>query len=63
MLVALYVSEQECRELQAWSKSRLPGFMRPREFARVDALPRTALGKLQRKALPELYGLTQKHRD
>ena len=54
MLVALYVSEQDCQGLQAWSRNRLPGFMRPREFVRVNALPRTALGKLQRKALPEL---------
>jgi len=62
-LVALYVGDLSCRALRAWSKTSLPGFMRPKDFVRVDALPRTALGKLRRKLLPGLYGFLQEQRD
>ena len=62
-LVALYAGDLSKQMLQAWSRTRLPGFMRPKDFVRVDALPRTALGKLQRKLLPELYSLAQKRGD
>ena len=62
-LVALYVGELSCRALRAWSKTSLPGFMRPKDFVRVDALPRTALGKLRRKLLPGVYGFLQEQQD
>ncbi len=59
-LVALYVGDLSGEALNAWSRAQLPGFMRPKEFLRVDSLPRTALGKLRRRALPELYDRAQR---
>ncbi|MCP4414908.1 MAG: acyl--CoA ligase [Gammaproteobacteria bacterium] len=53
-LVALYVGDLSSETLKAWRREQLPGFMRPKEFVQVDALPRTSMGKLQRKVLPEL---------
>jgi len=41
-------------ELQAWCRERVPSHLRPRLFVSVAALPRNALGKLERKRLPEL---------
>ncbi len=37
-------------------KDRISGFKRPRSVVFVDALPRTATGKVQRKVLREKYG-------
>ncbi|MBW3548059.1 MAG: acyl--CoA ligase [Actinobacteria bacterium] len=37
--------------LRAWAKQRLPAYAAPRELVLVDALPRTALGKLRRAEL------------
>ena len=39
-------------QLRAVAKERLPAFAAPRELVLVDALPRTALGKVQRGSLP-----------
>ncbi len=52
-LVALYVGDLADDVLKAWSRAQLPGFMRPKEFVHVDGLPRTRMGKLQRRNLPE----------
>lgn len=52
-LVALYVGDLADDVLKAWSRAQLPGFMRPKEFVQVDALPRTPMGKLQRRNLPD----------
>lgn len=54
-LVALYVGDLPSHALRAWSREQLPGYMRPQDFVRVEMLPRTALGKLRRNALPGLY--------
>jgi amino acid adenylation domain-containing protein len=43
-------------ELRAWMRERVPEYMLPAAFAWMDALPRTASGKLDRRALPEHEG-------
>lgn len=50
-LVALYVGDISIAELEVWAREHLPGSLRPREFQQVDALPHTALGKLNRSQL------------
>jgi O-succinylbenzoic acid--CoA ligase len=41
--------------LAAWLQPRLAGYKRPRRWRFVDALPRTALGKLQRHLVRGLF--------
>ena len=53
-LVALYTGGVPPTELDAWARARLPAASRPREFLRVDRLPRNAMGKLLRTRLPAL---------
>jgi len=43
-------------ELEATCRSQLASFKIPRAFLRVDALPRTALGKVQKHLLPPWTG-------
>lgn len=54
VLVALYTGEATVEALDAWARERLPSASRPREFRRVAALPRNAMGKLLRGALPRI---------
>ncbi|HYH46661.1 MAG TPA: non-ribosomal peptide synthetase, partial [Thermoanaerobaculia bacterium] len=42
----------ERRELRAWLEARLPDYMVPHLYVPVEALPLTANGKVDRKALP-----------
>lgn len=42
-------------ELEAWCREQLPAARRPRRFLRVEALPRTPSGKLDRRALGGLW--------
>ena len=54
-LVAYYVSptEQASRVLREHLLSTLPEYMVPGQFIRLEAMPLTANGKLDRRALPE----------
>jgi malonyl-CoA/methylmalonyl-CoA synthetase len=46
-------------ELERVCRSQLASFKIPRAFVRVDALPRTALGKVQKHLLPSWTGATR----
>lgn len=52
MLVCLY--EGHADDLAEWVSSRLPGFMVPKRWIRVDSLPRTSIGKPDREAAARL---------
>ena len=56
-LVAYYTNDSysdiESDELRRFLAGRLPEALIPARFVRVDELPRTATGKVDRKALPE----------
>jgi acyl-CoA synthetase (AMP-forming)/AMP-acid ligase II len=43
-------------EIIEFCRDKLASFKRPRKVIFVDELPRTAIGKLQRKKLVQLYG-------
>ncbi|HZO15352.1 MAG TPA: amino acid adenylation domain-containing protein, partial [Polyangiaceae bacterium] len=51
-LVAYVVGELDDEALRARLKAELPEYMVPSSFMRLDALPRTPSGKIDRKALP-----------
>jgi amino acid adenylation domain-containing protein len=55
-LVAWYVGDSrrhvEAAELRAWLEARLPDYMVPLFYVPLEALPLTANGKVDRKALP-----------
>jgi amino acid adenylation domain-containing protein len=55
-LVAWYVTDSrrhvEAAELRAWLEARLPDYMVPLLYVPLEALPLTANGKVDRKALP-----------
>jgi len=42
-------------ELDEWISTRLAGFKRPRRWLLIDALPRTALGKVQRHLVLRMF--------
>ncbi|WP_227104398.1 non-ribosomal peptide synthetase [Chromobacterium rhizoryzae] len=58
-LVGYLVARQDSAEaadaaaVQAWLETRLPGYMVPRAWVWLDALPQSANGKVDRKRLPE----------
>ena len=54
LLVAAIVAEVDDEALKKWCRNELAGAMRPRRFIRLPALPRNALGKLDRQALRDL---------
>ena len=54
LLVAAVVAEADDEALEKWCRNELTGAMRPRRFIRLPALPRNALGKLDRQALRDL---------
>ncbi|MCU0681424.1 MAG: amino acid adenylation domain-containing protein [Polyangiaceae bacterium] len=52
-LVAYVVSDAGAHELRAAARASLPEYMVPAVFVRVDAVPMTGNGKVDRKALPD----------
>ncbi|HTI62679.1 MAG TPA: AMP-binding protein [Gemmatimonadaceae bacterium] len=46
----------DASELEATCREQLASFKVPRAFVRIDALPRTALGKIQKHLLPKWTG-------
>jgi len=52
--IAYFVADDELdvKELETRCRNQLASFKAPRAFVRVDALPRTALGKVQKHLLP-----------
>jgi malonyl-CoA/methylmalonyl-CoA synthetase len=54
--VAYVVADEPFDEeaLREWCSQKLASFKVPRAFVRVESLPRTALGKVQKKLLPSL---------
>ena len=51
-LVAYVVGEADFAKLRAYLRAKLPDYMVPSEFVRLDRMPYTPNGKLDRKALP-----------
>jgi acyl-coenzyme A synthetase/AMP-(fatty) acid ligase len=52
--IAYVVADEafELSELERTCRAQLASFKIPRAFLRIDALPRTALGKVQKHLLP-----------
>jgi amino acid adenylation domain-containing protein len=51
-LIAYFVGDAETSELRSYLNERLPDYMVPAVWMKLDALPLTANGKVDRKALP-----------
>jgi long-chain acyl-CoA synthetase len=60
---AAIVGDADEHALEAWSRSRLAPAKRPKQFVRVESLPRTTTGKVRRLDLPALLGLTGQPED
>ncbi|MEN2401847.1 amino acid adenylation domain-containing protein [Flavobacterium sp. MC2016-06] len=56
VLVAYYVSDDKIdkKELQSNLSKVLPDYMLPAYYVQLDAIPLTSIGKIDRKALPEV---------
>jgi len=55
-LVAVVVGRLDSGTLEGWCRDHMPGPLRPREFVRVEQLPRNGLGKLDRRGLRDWLG-------
>lgn len=54
VIAAVYEGEVHEEVVESWCRAHLPGPRRPRRFLRVERLPRTASGKLDRRGLASL---------
>ncbi|MDP2786345.1 MAG: fatty acid--CoA ligase family protein [Sulfurimicrobium sp.] len=52
--IAALVVGEDMQAVEGWCREHLPSALRPRLFVAVAALPRNAMGKLQRQHLPGL---------
>ncbi|MDP2794795.1 MAG: hypothetical protein Q8O25_12100, partial [Sulfurisoma sp.] len=52
--IAALVVGEDMQAVEGWCREHLPSALRPRLFVTVAALPRNAMGKLQRQHLPAL---------
>lgn len=59
---AAVVGDADPDELASWARAHLAGHKRPKHYHRIDALPVTATGKLQRTVLAAELGLDAPHR-
>lgn len=55
VIACAYEGDTHEATLADWCRAHLPSARRPRRFLRVTRLPRTASGKLDRRALPALW--------
>lgn len=55
IIAAFWTGPAEAAELRALAESALARYKQPREYIRVDALPRTPTGKINRRALREQH--------
>lgn len=55
---AAIVGEVGEERLRAWASEHLAGYKRPKDYFRLDDLPRTESGKVRRLAVPELLGFS-----
>ena len=60
---AAVIGDADEQALETWSRSRLAPAKRPKQFVRVESLPRTTTGKVRRLDLPALLGLTGQPED
>jgi O-succinylbenzoic acid--CoA ligase len=58
VIACAYEGEAQVAAVDAWCRAHLPAARRPRRLLRVAHLPRTASGKLDRRALPALWSAT-----
>jgi malonyl-CoA/methylmalonyl-CoA synthetase len=54
--IAYIVGDADHRSLEAVCREQLASFKVPRRFIRVDSIPRTALGKVQKHLLQPTAG-------
>nr|BFF38240.1 hypothetical protein BACY1_00450 [Tenacibaculum mesophilum] len=56
IIVAYYVAEKNVdeRDLKAYLKTKIPDYMLPSIFAKIDEIPLTINGKLDKRQLPEV---------
>ena len=51
--IAVYTGDADAGALEEVCRAELASFKVPRRFVRVDELPKTALGKVQKHLLPK----------